>query len=180
MEAVKAVVKDGTEVVVRSARPEDAAPLLDAMRIVMRESKHLLTEIDEFKYTVEQEAELVATHLNHPDKLWLIPLVDGKIVGALNFSIGGKKRNSHQGAFGVSLLPDFQGLGIGRLLMDIFLEWAEDNPRVECVRLQVHAENVAASRLYEDLGFREEGREKKGVKFSDGTYDDVLLMARDV
>ena len=54
----------------RSPEPEDAENLLQSMRIVMRESPHLLLEPDEFNYTVEQEAEILRTFRDHEDKLW--------------------------------------------------------------------------------------------------------------
>jgi RimJ/RimL family protein N-acetyltransferase len=147
------------------------------MRIVMRESPHLLLEPDEFSYTVEQEAEILRTYRDHEDKLWIVPVVEGQLVGALNFSAGGRKRLKHFGSFGVSLLPSMVGQGIGRRMMRAMIDWAEAHPRLEMIRLQVHARNTGALRLYQALGFVEEGREKRGVKFVDGTYDDVISMA---
>ena len=48
---------------------------------------------------------------------------------------------------------------------------------MESIRLQVHARNTGAQHLYLKMGFIEEGRERRGVKFLDGTYDDVISMA---
>jgi len=180
LNAVHLKDRNGKDLVLRSPEPYEAANLLDAMKIVMRESAHLLTESDEFNYTVEQEADLLRTYLDHPDKIWIVPVIEGRISGGLNFSPGSRRRNSHHGSFGISLLPDCCGRGIGLLMMEAFLGWAQDNPRLECVRLQVHSRNERALFLYRKLGFIEEGREIRGVKFSDGTYDDVIFMAKDV
>jgi len=85
-----------------------------------------------------------------------------------------------QGSFGMSVHPKFQGLGIGKMMLEILLEWAQKNPRIETVRLRVHAKNDIAMALYRQCGFSEEGREIKAVKLRDGSYDDVILMARNV
>ena len=42
----------------------------------------------------------------------------------------------------------------------------------------MRASNHRAQRLYERLGFVEEGRARRAVKDEDGRYDDVIAMAR--
>ena len=64
LNAVHLKDRNGKDLVLRSPEPYEAANLLDAMKIVMRESAHLLTESDEFNYTVEQEADLLCTYLD--------------------------------------------------------------------------------------------------------------------
>jgi RimJ/RimL family protein N-acetyltransferase len=171
-------LKNGTDVLLRSPNPEDAAYVLTSVKTIMQTSEHLLTEPDEFNYTVEQEAELIGSYLAHGDKLWIVAVVDKQVVGCLTFSVGSKRRISHQGDLGISLMPEFRGMGLGKLMMESLITWAEENPRVEQLRLRVHAKNIHAVRLYQRLGFKEEGREVRGAKMSDGSYDDVISMVR--
>lgn len=170
----------GSRVTLRSPNLGEGEALLIAVKEVIRRSAHLLTQIEEFTYTVEQENEMIQKYLEHPDKIIIVPEVEGKIAGMLDFSTGSRKRNSHTGEFGISLLPEFQGQGIGKSMVNALIQWAKANPRVETLRLRVHAKNVGAIGLYKKLGFREEGREIRGAKIGPKAYDDVLLMALSV
>ena len=108
------------------------------------------------------------------------PEVVGRLVGLLNFSPGARRRNSHQGEFGVSALPEFHGRGLGRIMVEALLKWAATTPNIETVRLRVHEKNQGAHALYLKLGFIEEGREVRGVRFAEGQYDSVISMAFNV
>jgi RimJ/RimL family protein N-acetyltransferase len=172
--------KAGLEITLRSAVPEDGAEIIEVVRQIFRSSAHLLTEESEFTMTPEQEGEFLKTYLEHPDRIYLVPVVEGRIAGMVNFIAGQRRRNSHQGKLGISILPQFQGRGVGRALMQTLMNWLADHPKVETVRLEVHARNEIAIKMYKSFGFHEEGREVRGVKFSDGTYDDTIVMARPV
>lgn len=177
LEPVSFTAKNGKKVILRSPKEGEGAELLETVRRVLASSEHLLTEPEEFKYTEEQENDMIRTYLAHPDKIIIVPECEGKIVGMLDFTVGSRRRNSHTGDFGTSLLPEFHGHGIGEGMLRSLLGWARENPRVERVSLRVHSKNEPAIRLYQKVGFREEGRELRGVKLGDGRYDDVLIMA---
>ena len=178
IQTIAGKTKNGLSLVLKSPAVADGAKVLEAVRVIMRESKHLLTEPDEFSYTEERENELICAYASHPDMLMIVPVIEGRISGMLNFAPGTKRRVAHQGSFGISLLPEHQGQGVGRAMMDTLIRWACDNPRIEFLRLRVHGKNRSAIELYRKCGFAEEGRERPGVQFCDRTYDDVLCMLR--
>lgn len=177
LSTVNKKTKDGLEVAIETPSENDATELLLVARRIMTESKHLLTQGDEFNFTVEMQEKRLRDFNEHPDALLLVAKVDGKIVGMLDFKVGARRRIAHQGMIGVSFVPEFAGKGLGRLLMSELIHWAQQNPRVETLRLQVHAANIPAIALYEKLGFTVEGREVRGIKLENGQYDDVLTMA---
>ncbi len=178
---IKFKMKDGREGLLRSLEVADAAEILTVARTVFAKcGQHTLTELDEFTYTVEQEEKITIKHLEHPDQLMIAPEVNGRLVGLLNFSPGGRRRNSHQGEFGVSVLPEYHGLGLGRVMVEALLKWAIRAPNIETIRLRVHEKNTNAHALYKKLGFVKEGREVRGVRFDQGDYDNVISMAYDV
>lgn len=174
---VTKITKSGLTVTVRNPEIGEGEELLATVRIIIEKSQHLLTLPDEFKMTVEQENDFIREQLEIPGNLMLVPVINGKIAGLLNFTIGKKRRISHYGDFGVSLLPEVQSQGVGRVLMEVFLAWAKSNPQIETVRLKVHAKNTRAIALYRKLGFVEEGREIRAMKLSPTEYDDVIMMA---
>lgn len=169
--------KNGIEVQIVSPSKGDGAELLATMKSILKVSRHTLTTIEEFSYTAEQEEDMIRGHGEHPDKLIITPKVLGRIIGMLDFSPGHRNRIAHYGEFGMSIHPDYQGIGIGQMMLEALLSWAKKNPRIETVRLRVHSQNRRAISLYEKCGFVHEGKEVRGIKFSDGTYDDVLHMA---
>ena len=71
---------------------------------------------------------------------------------------------------------DFQGVGIGRILVETLIFWVKRNGQIEKVYLNVFASNKNAIRLYRDLGFIEEGRHIKAAKQLSGDYVDILQM----
>ncbi len=73
--------------------------------------------------------------------------------------------------------PGSVGRGIGARLMADLLAWARDNKRLQKIELLVRASNARAIRLYERLGFVEEGRLRARVRLPDGRMVDDIAMA---
>jgi RimJ/RimL family protein N-acetyltransferase len=172
--------KSGKEITLTTLQPGEGAALLECVKRIMATSEHLLTTAEEFSYTAEQEDDLLRSFLDHPDKVIIAPKINGRIIGMMDFKPGARKKNSHQGELGMSVHPNFRGEGIGRHMLETLINWALKNPRIETLRLRVFSKNKNAHQLYKSCGFIEEGRELQGVKLSDGTYDDIICMARNV
>lgn len=83
---------------------------------------------------------------------------------------------AHGGVLGMGLLPAYRGQGIGARLIAAALETARAAGLIR-VELTVFAGNSRARRLYERAGFRQEGRLRRGVRYDDGSEDDLLVMA---
>jgi ribosomal protein S18 acetylase RimI-like enzyme len=52
----------------------------------------------------------------------------------------------------------------------------EASPLIEKVCLGVFHDNLPAIGLYRKFGFKEEGRQPRGIKLGPGDYQDVILM----
>jgi RimJ/RimL family protein N-acetyltransferase len=172
--------KSGKEITLTTLQPGEGAALLECMKDIMATSQHLLMTAEEFNYTAEQEDDMIRSYLEHPDKVIIAPKINGRIIGMMDFRPGARKKNSHHGEFGMSVHPDFQGEGIGRHMLETLIDWAQKNPRIEILRLRVSSKNKNAHELYKSCGFKEEGRELQSMKLSDGSYDDLICMARSV
>ena len=90
---------------------------------------------------------------------------------------GGVLRRRHVMTLGIAVLPEAQGRGVGRALMQALCDWADRWGQVLRIELTVFIDNARAIALYRQLGFVEEGRHR-GYALRDGVYADVLSMAR--
>ncbi len=63
-------------------------------------------------------------------------------------------------------------------MLKALIGWAEASPLIEKISLSVFATNVDAIRLYQRLGFVEEGRQPHEFKVGADEYTDNVLMCR--
>ncbi|BDM65662.1 ribosomal-protein-alanine acetyltransferase [Shewanella sp. NFH-SH190041] len=75
----------------------------------------------------------------------------------------------------ICLLPDYQGQGMGRQLMQSALSWLA-NTEAEQLLLEVRRSNVAAIALYLNLGFIETGCRQGYYRTEHGTEDAILMQ----
>ncbi len=77
----------------------------------------------------------------------------------------------------VAVDPEFQGRRVGQGLFAQLLTSARSiTPQVERIELVVREGLTHAIRLYERLGFRQEGRFERRFRLADGTYEADLPM----
>lgn len=170
-------LSDGTSVTLRQGTKSDAERMKYCVTEYIRENSGQVWDIGEFSPTLEFEEKWIEEMLDHPCEILLVAVLDGKIVGNIDFHIGKRKRIAHVGEFGMAVLPEFKGKGIGSLLLQELLNWAKSTDGVEKINLRVLANNKAAVRLYSKFNFKEEARKKNEIKYSDGTYTDEVHMS---
>lgn len=143
----------------------------------MGESDFQVTEPDEFTMTVDDEIAWINKLNCSETSLALVAEINGYVVGLIDFHGNSKRRRlSHSGAFGMSVLQEYRDQGIGSVLIESLLAWAKECKLVEKVSLAVLATNQRAIFVYKKLGFIEEGRRIREVKIGPGKYVDDILM----
>ena len=171
-------LKDGRTAILRAPRIEDAAALIEYLKVVCGETPFLTQYPDEVRFTQEQEEDFLRARLDDPRGGMILATVDGEHAGNGSFmSLGGNRRYAHRCSLGIALYQKYCGLGLGRRLMEFALELARDCG-YEQAELEVVADNVRAIALYESLGFEIYGRHPRDVKYDDGSYADALLMTK--
>jgi ribosomal-protein-alanine N-acetyltransferase len=78
----------------------------------------------------------------------------------------------------VAVHPDFRGRGAGAALIGALTERARRLWGLSEFTLEVRASNVAAIRLYQDAGFREEGRRRR--YYTNPTEDAIIMWLRKI
>lgn len=170
--------RTGQEFVIRTAHPSDAEAALAYIRSIAEETEFFVLQPDEFPPTVEEEQAWIQDHLDHPGKILLLAEANGCLVGNVSFEAGPYRRVAHRGTFGIAVVKEWRGRGVGAALLQEFLKWAESSPGIEKVCLEVFATNANAIRLYRKLGFVEEGRRIKDIKRGPDDYVDTVTMVR--
>jgi RimJ/RimL family protein N-acetyltransferase len=162
---------------IQSAQVSDAEEFLEYILKVYQETDFLTSTPDEFDMTVEDERRFIEDRLLDPKGLLLTARYQGILVGSLGVNPSHLKRYSHKISFGISLLKDYWGLGIGRKLIETLLEWADASGIIK-VSLEVDTLNTRAIRLYQSMGFKEEGYLKMDRRMENMEFRDSLIMAR--
>lgn len=170
--------KDGRKVILRNARTEDAAALIDFLKATSNETRFLLSEPEEITFTIAQEEDFIQNRIDSENELLLIATMDGKHIGNCSLSaMGPKQRYRHRCSVAIALYQEYCGLGIGRQMMLALLEQAK-LCGYEQAELEVVTDNTVAVSLYKSLGFEIYGTSKHNMKYNDGTYADAYLMVK--
>jgi ribosomal protein S18 acetylase RimI-like enzyme len=163
---------------IRSARESDAKDLSELRLQIDGETENMDREKGEAFIDQAGFEKIIETDSNHPKKLFLVAEMDGRIVGYSRCEGYDLKRFSHKVEFGLGVLKDFWGYGIGKNLMKETISWADANGIKKIVLYGVLETNEKAIELYKRLGFEIEGLMKKDRILSDGKYYNTYMMAR--
>lgn len=163
--------KDGTPVILRPAREEDANDLVTGIEEIVQAGKYLQKEEPR---TVEQEREVIK-NARVEGHMYMVIELRNKVVGAARIQREQIEMKKHTGKFRTWVAKEAQGKGIGNKIMKYTLEWARRNG-LHKIWLTVFEDNAGAIHLYEKYGFVKEGTQKKQV-IIDGQYDDEIFMA---
>ena len=168
-------LQDGEVVLIRPARTNDAYELVQHLEIVGAESDNLTFGQGEFGITVEQEVNFLENISSMKNAIYLVAYNGEKIVGCLSFSGGSRPRIAHTGEFGVSVLKEYWGKGIGTELIAYLLDWCRRSGIIRKVNLRVRTDNQSAIHVYKKLGFVEEGIITREFCINNCFYDSLCM-----
>ncbi|MBY0086361.1 GNAT family N-acetyltransferase [Brevibacillus sp. M2.1A] len=168
-------LKSGQNVIIRSAELADAEALVAFIHCVSGETDNLSFGPQEWTVTPDEQKENIKRCLEAHNQLCLIAEVDGRIVGNMTFRGGIRSRTQHVGEFGISVLKEFWGSGVGRLLLESLLEWAKQSKVIRKINLKVRSDNDSAIHLYKKLGFKEMGTLTREFLIGDTFYDCLYM-----
>ena len=172
----RTILKDGRELLLRNAEVSDVKAVLENFSLTHAETDWLLTYPDENTFDVEKESRFLERKAASQNEIELVAVMDGKVVGTAGIStLGTKYKVAHRAEFGVSILKEYWGLGIGRAMMEACIECAREAGYVQ-LELSVVADNARAISMYRKAGFVECGRNPKGFRSRTSGYQEVVSM----
>ena len=169
-------LKDGAELLVREAVPDDAESLLAYVHRASGESDMLTFGPGEFELSVEQERAFLESVQRDPRQVYLVGLLGDEIVSSANVTAGSRRRVQHVGELGISVAKAAWNRGVGTVMVEALLVWSRA-AGISKMNLQVRTDNAAAIRLYQKCGFEIEGTLRDALRVGGQDYD-VFCMGR--
>ena len=169
------LLKNRQKVLVRDLQANDDVFALMKFINELVEEKSYLT-IDELQ-TPESETGWLQSEIKKIEKgdtidwrIWL----DGKCVGGVSARRGLWKENGNV-EFGIALLKEVRGQGLGRQLLEIMIAHVRKEWKYKNLYIRVYSENKKAHELYKSMGFKEFARFKNWLNHY-GTYMDAIWL----
>jgi len=164
-----------SDIVIRLLTPADTAAFcaLRLRAILDSPSSFSASREDELARTPEEHVQRIAGGTLQRG----FGAFDGeRLVGFAGLRREPLRQLSHKAVlWGVFVDVTQRGHGVARRLVNACIEQAETDPAIMQVHLSVNAENNAALRLYESLGFIAYGTEPRSMRVGELFYDEHHL-----
>lgn len=161
--------------VIRKARPDEAPALAEAERVIARTPGQLASRPEELKD--EDFRQKILALSQSESGLFVVAEYNGTLVGHALLDPLKLAVTAHVVVLTIAIHEGHQGRGFGKRLMEHLISWTREHPKVEKFELQVRSSNKRAISLYKSLGFTEEGRKTRRLKYGPGSYVDDIYMA---
>lgn len=173
------LLANGQRMRIREAVSDDAPALLEMFRKAVRETDFLMSTPEEAdKITELQEKQFISKYEKNENSLFLLAVTGKKIIGTLSLTQSHWAKQKHMGEFGVVVLEDYWNMGIARRMINYLMQWVVENQTIHYIQLSVMANNEKAIRLYQNFGFKEEGRRPRAVYLNPSCHGDIVLMGQ--
>lgn len=168
-------LKNGIIITIRTAEPNDASGINDAMKRIVREKIYTIYEIDEYTETSQSRLKQIRKYRKAQGKIFIVALFKNKVVGFVTFNNWDTRKTMHTGFLSIFLIKEYRGIGLGKELMEILINWGRNNKVIKKMSLAVFSCNKNAIKLYKKTGFKIEGLCPKDMKIKGRYYDSVLM-----
>lgn len=169
--------KSGSMYDLRSVIPEDSQALQSFFYQCALESTHTL-HYKEKNIPVSKLEESSKKALESPNDLSLGVFDNGKIIAHLSFRVTHPEHPwvKHIGEFGMIVLKDYWGQGIGSALLEQIEKFAK-SIGVTRIEAKVRTSNERGVALYKNAGYQIEGSRKRAALIN-GAYEEEFYIAK--
>jgi aminoglycoside 6'-N-acetyltransferase len=157
------IILRGERVLLRRGRPEDAEGLFQ-----------IRNELEVARWWGSDEIEEISEQFIEADKGFVIE-ADGEVVGAIQYHEEDDPMYRHAG-MDIFLTTSRHGQGLGTEAIRLLASYLFEERGHHRLTIDPAADNLAAIRAYEWVGFRRVGIMRKYERGPDGAWHDGLLM----
>lgn len=171
-------LKTGKQIIFRHLASEDAESFLQFRIQVPHDSTNTMQYVGMNFPTLEETTKRLEEQVADKVILNIGAFYSGKIVGYLNFRMPHPEHPwvRHLGQFGMMILKEYWGQGIGKKLLDL-QEVHAKSIGISRIEAMVRAKNDRGIKLYEHNGYKIEGTRRKGAKI-EGEYLDEYFIGK--
>jgi len=166
--------KNGEEIVLRAALPEDAGDIINTLKSTSFERSYVLME--QYGKNPVSEREYISG-LDRQKNLLLVALAGSMVVGSLaglQADGGQRPQTAHVLKVGLHLTETCRGLGIGSEMLKYATEWAEGHG-FKKMEASIFTTNKRSLHLFGRAGFDEECKKRKQFRVGNEFIDEVCM-----
>lgn len=159
--------KNKLNITIRYAEKRDAESLLNLKLAYLRNTKTIPLFEDEYKNTISQEEMLIEKLIEEKNSCLFVAEYNDRLIGNIDLAGNQRRKLFHTAVLGMGIAEDWQGLGIGTMLITHALLWSNTNHFLEIIMLEVYDSNEAGKALYDKVGFETCGKIQNYFKEED-------------
>lgn len=176
----KGKTKKGREIVIRYPKRSDTRILLDYINNLSKEKTFITLQGEQM--TLKEEKIYMKNFFDKMAKnkaIKLLVLTDKKLIGESDITLKEKIEN-HIGILSITVLKEYRGEGVGKLLMELLQKEAKNHIKdLRIITLGCFANNDAACAMYEKFGFQKYAFLPQGIKYK-GNYVDRVYFYKNI
>jgi ribosomal-protein-alanine N-acetyltransferase len=176
LESSTFLTKNGQQIIFRNLTPEDSESFLKFREQVPHDSTNTMQYVGMQFPSLEETAKRLGTQQDDKIILNIGAFDSGKVVGYLNFRMQNPEHPwvQHLGQFGMMVLKEYWGLGIGKKLLEL-QEPLELAKVITLIEAMVRVKNDRGVKLYEHNGYKIEGTRRRAAKINDELNDEYFI-----
>lgn len=177
MKSVKTTLKNGQILSIREAAMDDAESILNYLALIGAQSDNLDFGAEGIGYTPEEEAAFIESVQTSDNGKILMGWIDTTLVSVAHLAGKSRRpRTRHIATLAISVLQSHWHQGIGDAMLGALIEWAQSNPVLRVLDLEVRADNARAMALYTRHGFTLSGRFPQRFRIEGQSFDTLLMV----
>lgn len=161
--------------IIRKATKEDTNNVIEFCKKVGSETDNLSYGSEGIGSNVERISKYLDNIYNSDKGIFLIALINDKVIGYVECTTQFRERVSHRGELGIAVLKEYWGNRIASKLMNEMINYMKNEVKAEIISLEVRSDNETAINLYKKFNFEKIGTYKGFMKINN-KYIDCDLM----
>lgn len=166
------------DLLIREAEVEDATELIALLDQIGHESSFTSLDENGIAMSESEMQRFINKQAQSDNQITLLAYLNEELTGLINITADQRPRVRHIGDIFLGIKKAYWGNGLGSILMEEAIEWAQSSGSIRRLQLTVQKRNLAAVHLYKKLGFIIEGLQERGACIEGGEFLDVYQMGR--
>ncbi len=171
--------KNDQPITIRQAVSSDAEKLLNLKLAYLKNTESLPLFANEYPNDIDQERNMIERYQSENNSIILVAISENTLIGNIDLTGSWRRKMQHTGMIGMGIQTSWQNQGIGNLLLENVLNWAQENQMLKLVWLEVYANNSPGVALYKKKNFIQSGS-IPNFFFEKETFVDKIIMYREV